>query len=150
MTTILATILLHLVGLGPALDQATQWTGSREVGAAVTWAAVQTPMPLDRALPLWTAIGYVESKWHAKPRRWGFGCGWCQVLPVREWGRPTCGELENPLIAAEWGASILAAGLRRCHGQVKCALRRYNASDGREKYVRDVLRALRRLGRDWT
>lgn len=148
MTTLMATILFHLVGLGSALDQATQWTSSREAGAAITWAAVQVPGSFSRNLALVTAVGFVESRWQAAPRRNHTGCGMFQVLP-NKWGRPSCTALEQPLVCADWAGRILGYCIRVHHGHVENALRCYNASPGREKYVRDVLRALRRLGRDW-
>ena len=146
MTTALAALILHLVGLGPALAQVQEWGVPADVGPAVVWAAARTPGSMERNLPLVASMGYVESRWTAKPRRHGTGCGWSQILPVAAWGRPTCDALEaSPVLAGEWAGRIMGECLLRHHGRVTDGLRCYNASDGREKYVRDVMRALARL-----
>lgn len=138
VTSAIIGILLHLVGLGSAVRQVEEWGVPGDLAPAIVYAAVRTPLPLDRALAIWTAVGWQESNWKAAPPRNRTGCGIFQVVPVK-WGRPGCAALEDPIVCADWGARILAGFYAGSHGKLRVALYRYNGG-ATAGYVEEVIR----------
>ncbi len=99
------------------------------------------------------AMAWVESRLYEVPTRRGSGCGVLQVLPRSRWRcgprgrdpkhftcrRPTCAELERYEIAVPEALRILTFWRRsRVCRTLRCAVRAYNGSTNRDRYVRKV------------
>lgn len=106
------------------------------------------------------SMAWVESRLFEAPTRRGSGCGVLQVLPRSRWRcgprgknprhftcrRPTCVQLETYEIAVPEAMRILTYWRRsRVCRTLRCAVRAYNGSAGRDAYVRKVWQLRKRL-----